>query len=94
MISSILWGAWPILTFFSGLREMPKGEALKVVGGLEMREGVFIIGVCVIGLAGIGYGMVKESNPVFLLGLACVIAGYLMIRRRLKQHIAAKHSKE
>lgn len=62
--------------------------------GLEMRERAFIIGVCIIGIAGVGYGMVRENNTVFLLGLACVIAGYLMIRRRLKQHITIKPSNE
>lgn len=49
-----------------------------------MSEKAFIVCLCVIGIAGVAYGMIKENHPVFLLGLAAVIAGYLLIRKNLK----------
>ena len=41
--------------------------------------------LCILGIVGIGYGMERPNHIVFILGLLCVIAGYLMIRRHLKK---------
>ena len=41
--------------------------------------------VCVV------YGMVREDNPVFLIGLALGIAAYLLFRKRLKEEIREKY---
>ena len=41
--------------------------------------------VCVV------YGMVREDNPVFLIGLAPGIAAYLLFRKRLKEEIREKY---
>jgi len=32
--------------------------------------------------------MLAKNNLVFIIGLACIIGGYLLIRRSLKQHIS------
>ncbi|MBI4776558.1 MAG: hypothetical protein HY788_20680 [Deltaproteobacteria bacterium] len=31
------------------------------------------------------YGMLKENDVVFLAGLPCLVLGYLMIRKKLKE---------
>jgi hypothetical protein len=41
--------------------------------------------LCALGLCGTAYGMEQRNHPVFVLGLLCVIAGYLWIRRYLKK---------
>lgn len=51
---------------------------------MKISEKVFIVCLCVIGLAGVAYGMSKGNDLVFLLSLAAVIAGYLLIRKNLK----------
>ncbi len=47
----------------------------------------FIFCLCVIGLTGVAYGMIKRNHPIFLLGLAVLIAGYLLIRNNLKAYL-------
>jgi hypothetical protein len=37
------------------------------------------------GCAGILYGMLEDDDVVFLAGLPCLILGYLMIRKKLKE---------
>ncbi|UCF57465.1 MAG: LPXTG cell wall anchor domain-containing protein [Deltaproteobacteria bacterium] len=55
-----------------------------------MREKTLIIFLCVIGALAVFYGMMKDNNVVFVIGLLFVIAGYLLIRRRLKESIRNK----
>lgn len=55
-----------------------------------MSEKRFTLCLCVIGLAGVAYGMIRENHLVFLLGLAAVIAGYLLIRKNLKASLRKK----
>ena len=43
--------------------------------------------MCVVGIGGISYGMLNDDNLVFIIGVVFAIAGYLLIRRKLKQHI-------
>lgn len=43
--------------------------------------------MCATGVVAVIYGIIKDNNLVFILGLLCVIAGYLLIRRKLKEHI-------
>jgi 1,4-dihydroxy-2-naphthoate octaprenyltransferase len=50
----------------------------------QKKEKILITLLCSLGILALGYGMAKENNPVFIVGLLCVIAGYLLIRRRLK----------
>lgn len=42
--------------------------------------------LCAIGILSVSYGMFTKNNLAFILGLLFVIAGYLLTRRRLKQH--------
>jgi hypothetical protein len=37
------------------------------------------------------YGMVRENNPVFIMGLAFGIPAYLLFRKRYKERIREKH---
>ncbi|MBW1692436.1 MAG: hypothetical protein JRI71_09645 [Deltaproteobacteria bacterium] len=43
--------------------------------------------MCVVGIGGVSYGMLNDDNVVFIIGVLFAIAGYLLIRRRLKHHI-------
>lgn len=49
-----------------------------------LKNKYLIAPICVIGIAGVGYGMTNDNNPIFIIGLVFVIAGYLLIRRRIK----------
>jgi len=39
----------------------------------------------VLGVAGVIYGMVLQDNPVFIAGIVIGVAGYLLVRRELKE---------
>jgi hypothetical protein len=43
--------------------------------------------MCVVGIGSVSYGMLNDDNLVFIIGVVFAIAGYLLIRRKLKQHI-------
>jgi LPXTG-motif cell wall-anchored protein len=49
-------------------------------------KSIFVF-LCAIGITCIVYGMGKENNIVFIVGLLFVIAGYLLIRRKLKKSV-------
>jgi hypothetical protein len=50
-------------------------------------EKILITTACVLGVSGVGYGMAGKSDPVFVAGLLFIIAGYLLIRRKLKERV-------
>jgi len=50
-------------------------------------EKSIIVFLCATGISCVVYGMGKESNTVFIVGLLLVIAGYIMIRRKLKESV-------
>jgi hypothetical protein len=56
------------------------------------KEKVGIPILCAFGISAVAYGMVKENNLVFLVGLVFVIAGYLLIRGKLKASLRGKDS--
>ncbi len=56
---------------------------LSVKSRLLDKNPLLII-ICVIGITAVGYGMLKDNDPIFILGIVFVTAGYLLIRRRLK----------
>ena len=56
----------------------------------ETRKRILIIALCLIGIISVGYGMIMGSDGFFVLGITCVIAGYLLIRRKLKESIREK----
>jgi LPXTG-motif cell wall-anchored protein len=43
--------------------------------------------VYIAGIIAVAYGMSKENDVIFILGLLFIIAGYLLIRRKLKAHV-------
>ena len=43
--------------------------------------------ICMIGIVGVAYGMFKDNNLIFIIGLLFVIGGYLLIRRKIKESI-------
>ena len=55
-----------------------------------MKEKIALIVLCSGGIAAIFFGMVKENNGVFVVGIILVIGGYLMIRKRLKESVPKK----
>ncbi len=56
-----------------------------------MKEKAFILGVCLFGILGVCYGMLKRNHLVFIAGLVFVIAGYLMIRKKLREYLRQKY---
>jgi hypothetical protein len=60
--------------------------AKKFISCLPKNKSLIIL-VCVIGVVGISYGMIRDNDLVFIAGLLFVIAGYLLIRRDLKARI-------
>ena len=55
-----------------------------------MKEKALIVCLCVFGLLAVGYGMFKENDMVFIVGVLFVIGGYLLIRRKLKESMKRK----
>ena len=52
-----------------------------------MKEKAFILVVCLFGILGVFYGMMNKNHTVFIAGLVVLLAGYLMIRKKLKERI-------
>ena len=55
-----------------------------------MKEKAFIIILCIVGLVAVSYGMIKDNDVIFIIGIIFVIAGYLIIRTRIKKIIREK----
>ena len=51
---------------------------------------ILTVALCLIGILSVGYGMIGDSDGVFIFGILCVIGGYLLIRRKLKESIREK----
>jgi hypothetical protein len=45
---------------------------------------MLILALCLLGILSVVYGMIRESDGIFIFGILCVIGGYLLIRRKLK----------
>lgn len=52
-----------------------------------MREKALVVFLCVFGILAVSYGMIKDNDAVFIIGLLFVMGGYLLIRRKLKESI-------
>lgn len=52
-----------------------------------MKEKTLIVSLCVSGVLAVSYGMFRENDMVFIMGVLMVIGGYLLIRRKLKESI-------
>jgi hypothetical protein len=48
------------------------------------KEKSLIVLTCLAGIGAVGYGMATENDPIFVVGILLVIAGYLLIRRKVK----------
>ena len=55
-----------------------------------MKEKVFVVTACLIGIAGIFYGINNKNNLVFIVGIIFVIGGYLWIRKKMKESISKR----
>lgn len=40
--------------------------------------------LCASGFTGVIYGMARDHNGIFVIGILCLIGGYLIIRKRIK----------
>jgi hypothetical protein len=59
-----------------------------------MKEKALILVVCLFGIVGVSYGMMNKDHLFFIAGLVFVVAGYLMIRKKLKEYIREKYHSE
>jgi len=55
--------------------------------GDSVKQKALILTICIIGIVAVSYGMARDNNVIFVIGIVFVIAGYLLIRRRIKEHI-------
>jgi len=55
-----------------------------------MKEKTLIVCLCLTGVLAISYGMIRDNNVVFIIGLLFVIGGYVLIRRKLRESIRNK----
>ena len=44
----------------------------------------------VIGVVAVSYGILKDNDVIFIIGLVLVCGGYLLMRRRIKESIRNK----
>ena len=56
--------------------------------GDSLKQKAIIFIICTIGIVAVSYGVAKDDNVVFVIGIVFVIGGYLLIRRRIKEHIS------
>ena len=57
----------------------------KVVSHMFQSKALTIL-ICMVGILAVSYGMVKDNDAIFIVGIAFVIGGYLLIRKRIKDH--------
>jgi len=55
--------------------------------GDSVKQKALILIICAIGIVAVSYGVARDADAVFIIGIVFVIAGYLLIRRRIKEHI-------
>ncbi len=63
---------------------------VNVDGWFDMKEKALTIGVCLMGVSAVAYGMITNNNGVFIVGLVLVIGGYLRIRKKMKASLGDK----
>ena len=57
------------------------------------KEKILLAGTSAVGVCAVAYGMARENNIVFAIGILVVIGAYLAIRRKLKAALRDKTSK-
>jgi hypothetical protein len=50
-----------------------------------------IILLFIFGALFLGFGIWTEGDLFFIIGLVCIIGGYLLVRRKLKQYLSKKY---
>ena len=50
-----------------------------------MKDEFLSVFLCIIGISAVSYGMIKDNDVIFVIGLVFVIGAYLLIRRKLKE---------
>ena len=55
--------------------------------GDSFKQKALILIICIIGIVAVSYGVSKDDNVIFVIGIVFIIGGYLLIRRRIKEHI-------
>jgi len=55
-----------------------------------MKEKIFVVTACLIGIAAVFYGIINENNLVFIFGIIFIVGGYLWIRKKMKESVSKK----
>jgi hypothetical protein len=69
----------------------PKGINCMVSKNIYKNKIVIPV-LWIIGAIAVCYGMVMDNDPVFIGGIICIIAGYVLIRKALSNSIKKKKS--
>jgi len=56
-----------------------------------MNEKALVAVLCLLGIAGVCYGLYKRDHVVFFAGLVFLIAGYLLFRKKLRAYYSEKY---
>ncbi len=60
--------------------------ASKIASSIFEKRSPIIL-TCIIAISAVGYGMLEDNDLIFGIGIVFAIAGYLLVRRRLRGHI-------
>ena len=79
------------MSIFKDGKHFTKGEmkALKIKSYI-VRNKILLILLCMIGIAAVSYGMLKDNDLIFIIGLFLIFGGYLLFRKRIKESIREK----
>jgi len=62
---------------------------LKAIAYILKNKNLAVL-IGIIGIAAVSYGMLKDNDVVFIIGLILIFGGYLLLRRRIKESIRNK----
>ena len=65
--------------------DLQKGKPI----GKLMERGLTVF-LCLVGVLCVSYGMMNPNNVIFIIGIMCIIGGYILIRKNLKASIEEK----
>jgi len=60
--------------------------ALKVRSYIFEKKSTIVL-ICLVGVSGVAYGMLKDNDLIFIVGVLFVIGGYVLIRRKIRAFI-------
>lgn len=52
-----------------------------------MKDKIALSVIIILGLLSVSYGMIRDNNIIFIAGIILVAAGYMLIRKKLKDSI-------